>query len=51
MLKASREMGFGDDWHAALEKVKEMHPPPGEQPEEIRKLALEGIEYVRRITS
>jgi uncharacterized protein (DUF885 family) len=46
MLKASREMGFGDDWHAALEKVKEMHPPPGEQPEEIRKLALEGIEYV-----
>jgi uncharacterized protein (DUF885 family) len=46
MLKASREMGFGDDWHAALEHVKEMHPPPGEQPEEIRKLALEGIEYV-----
>jgi hypothetical protein len=46
MLKASREMGFGDDWRAALEHVKEMHPPPGEQPEEIRKLALEGIEYV-----
>ena len=46
MLKASREMGFGDNWHAALEHVKEMHPPPGEQPEEIRKLALEGIDYV-----
>ncbi len=46
MLKASREMGFGDDWHAALEHVKEMHPPPGKQPKEIQKLALEGIDYV-----
>ena len=27
MLKASREMGFGDDWHAAVEKVKTMHVP------------------------
>ncbi len=48
MLKASNEMGYGDDWHKALEHVKEMHVEPGEQPELIRKLALEAIEYVEK---
>jgi hypothetical protein len=47
MLKASHEMGFGDDWHAAVEKVKQMHVPPGEQPELIRKLVVEGSEFVK----
>jgi Bacterial protein of unknown function (DUF885) len=46
MLKASHEMGFGDDWHAAVEKVKRTHVPPGEQPEVIRKLVLEGRDFV-----
>ena len=32
MLKASREMGYGEDWHAAVEKVKQMHVAPGDQP-------------------
>ncbi|MGO4213223.1 DUF885 family protein, partial [Terriglobus sp. YAF25] len=44
MLRASHEMGYGDDWHAAVEKVKTMHVPPGDQPELIRKLVVEGIE-------
>jgi uncharacterized protein (DUF885 family) len=48
MLRASNEMGDGDDWHKALETVKEMHVEPGEQPEMIRKLALEGIDYVEK---
>ena len=48
MLKASREMGFGDDWHKALEKVKGMHVPPGEQPELIRKLVVQGSNYVKQ---
>ncbi len=48
MLKASNEMGYGDDWHKALEHVKEMHVEPGEQPELIRKLAVEAIEYVKK---
>lgn len=48
MLKASNEMGYGDDWHKALEHVKEMHVAPGEQPELIRKLAVEAIEYVEK---
>ncbi len=48
MLKASNQMGYGDDWHKALEHVKEMHVEPGEQPELIRKLAVEAIEYVKK---
>jgi hypothetical protein len=48
MLKASREMGYGDDWHKALEHVKQMHVPPGEQPELIRKLVVEGAEFVKQ---
>ncbi|HTB98250.1 MAG TPA: DUF885 family protein [Terracidiphilus sp.] len=48
MLKASSEMGFGIDWHAAVEKVKQMHVPPGEQPELIRKLVVEGSDFVKQ---
>lgn len=39
--KAAREMGFGDNWKAAMEKVKDTYVPPGDQPELIRKLARE----------
>ena len=28
MKKASRELGFGDDWKKALEKVKNIYVPP-----------------------
>lgn len=48
MLKASHEMGYGDDWHAAVEKVKQMHVPPGEQPELIRKLVVEGSDFAKK---
>ena len=47
MLKASHEMGYGDNWHAAVEKVKQMHVPPGEQPELIRKLVVEGSDFAK----
>jgi hypothetical protein len=46
MKKASREMGFGDDWKKALEKVKNTYVEPGKQPELIRDLALEAIKFV-----
>jgi uncharacterized protein (DUF885 family) len=46
MLKASREMGFGDDWKAALEKVKTLHVEPGKQTELVRTLAREAERYV-----
>ena len=48
MKKASREMGFGDDWKKALEKVKNSYVEPGKQPEMIRGLALEAIDYVEK---
>lgn len=46
MLKASRAMGYGDDWRAAQEAVKGMHVAPGEQPEMIRQLAVEAIDFI-----
>jgi uncharacterized protein (DUF885 family) len=48
MKKASRELGFGDDWHKALEHVKNKYVEPGKQPEMIRDLAYEAIEYVEK---
>jgi uncharacterized protein (DUF885 family) len=46
MKRASREMGLGDDWKKALEKIKTMHVPPGKQPEVIRDLALEAVKFL-----
>ncbi len=48
MVRASREMGYGDDWHKALEFVKTQHAPPGGQPEAIRKFAVEAIDFTDR---
>jgi hypothetical protein len=45
--KASQQMGFGDDWKRAQEKVKGMHPPPGGQVAVIRDLMFEAVEYLR----
>ncbi len=36
---AAREMGFGDDWKAAMEKVKNSYVEPGRQPDLVRDLA------------
>jgi uncharacterized protein (DUF885 family) len=46
MKKASRELGYGDDWHKALEHVKGLYVEPGKQPELIRNLAVEAIEFL-----
>jgi uncharacterized protein (DUF885 family) len=48
MRKASRAMGCGDDWKAALAKVKSDFVPPGEQDELVAKTAREAIEFTRR---
>lgn len=48
MLKASNELGFGDDWKAALEMVKETYLPAGEWPAEVIRLAEEATEYVEK---
>ncbi|HYC71258.1 MAG TPA: DUF885 family protein [Opitutaceae bacterium] len=46
--KVAREMGCGDDWKAALEKVKADHVAPGEQPALIARMAYEAIDFVTR---
>ena len=48
MLKASAEMGFGKDWKAAVEKVKNSYVPPGKQPEAILKLYNESIDFIKK---
>ncbi|MGC4022523.1 MAG: DUF885 family protein [Cyclobacteriaceae bacterium] len=48
MLKASQEMGFGNNWKGALEKVKNDYVEPGKQPELINFLANEAIDYVEK---
>ncbi len=47
LLKASREMGFGEDWKAALEKVKQSYVPVGEQPEAMYQLYKESIAFLK----
>jgi uncharacterized protein (DUF885 family) len=44
--KAAQELGFGDDWHKALEHVKTLHVAPGEQPQKIKELAEEAIAFL-----
>jgi uncharacterized protein (DUF885 family) len=43
--KAAREMGFGDDWKAAMEKVKDTYVEPGKQTELIRDLARQAENF------
>lgn len=44
--KASREMGFGDDWKKAMEKVKSLHVPPGQQDQLVVNQAREAIKFL-----
>lgn len=44
--KASREMGFRDDWKKAMEKVKTAHVKPGEQDQLVAEQAREAIKFV-----
>jgi hypothetical protein len=48
MVKASRALGYGDDWRKALEHVKTLYVEPGKQPELIRELALEAIDFMEK---
>ncbi|HAT94297.1 MAG TPA: DUF885 domain-containing protein [Sphingobacterium sp.] len=48
LLKASREMGFGDDWRAAQEQVKNSYVPIGKQPELILKLYNDAQQFIQK---
>jgi len=47
LKKAAAEMGFGDDWKAALAQIKEDHVPPGEQDDLATEFAREAIAFVK----
>ncbi|MFV1988753.1 MAG: DUF885 domain-containing protein [Gemmatimonadota bacterium] len=46
MLEASRDLGYGDDWKAALEYVKTLHREPGSQTQLVRELAEEAVAFL-----
>jgi len=45
-LAASREMGYGDDWRAALEYVKDLAVEPGRKPSVVRELERQSLEFI-----
>ena len=48
LLKASREMGFGDNWKAAQEKVKNSYVEPGRQPEAMYDLYKQSVDFLKK---
>jgi hypothetical protein len=51
MKRASNELGYGDDWHAALEHVKTQYVGPGQQPQLVNDLLAEGIATVKDLVT
>lgn len=48
LLKASQAMGYGNDWRAAQEKVKNTYVPAGEQPQAVMKLYNESVDFLKK---
>lgn len=48
LLKASKEMGFGDNWKAAQEKVKNTYVAPGKQAQEMFELYKQSVDFLRK---
>ena len=48
MLKASRAMGFGENWRSAMEKVKNLYVEPGKQTDLVRDLAREAVTFIEQ---
>ncbi|MDX2146360.1 MAG: DUF885 family protein [Planctomycetota bacterium] len=46
MIEQARELGLGDDWRAALDRVKDAHVEPGEQDDVVVKAARESIDFL-----
>lgn len=46
--RAAKDLGFGDDWRAAYDFVKSKYVEPGEQPQLIKKLAHEAVDFLER---
>jgi hypothetical protein len=48
ILKASKEMGFGDNWKQAQEKVKQAYVPEGRQPEAMMDLYNQSVGFLKK---
>jgi hypothetical protein len=48
MLRASNELGFGNDWKRALDAVKNKYVEPGQMIYLVRDLSREAIEYLEK---
>lgn len=48
LLKATKEMGFGSDWKAAQEKLKNSYVPAGKQPEAMLDLYNQSVEFLKK---
>ncbi len=48
ILKASKEMGFGDNWKQAQEKVKMSFVPEGQQPEAMLDLYNQSVAFLKK---
>ncbi|MGN6293164.1 MAG: DUF885 family protein [Chitinophagaceae bacterium] len=48
LLKASKEMGFGNDWKAAQEKLKNSYVPAGQQPAAMYDLYQQSVEFLKK---
>ncbi len=48
MINASKEMGYGTNWKAAMEHVKNTYVQPGDQPDMINRLTDQSIEFIEK---
>lgn len=48
MKKAASELGFEDDWKAALRHVQDIYVEPGKQPHLVKSLVDQGAAYVKK---
>ena len=47
LVRASREMGYGDDWRAAQEAVKDLAVDPGLKAGVVRDLETQSVDFIR----
>jgi uncharacterized protein (DUF885 family) len=48
MMKASQDLGFGEEWLKALEYVKTLYVAPGQQIHLVHELSREAVDYVTK---
>jgi uncharacterized protein (DUF885 family) len=46
LLDAAREMGYGDDWRAAQEAVKDLAVDPGQKPKVVREIEEQSVDFI-----